>query len=178
MYSSVRPARSSRGTPSAANSSGEIADAHADHQSSMRDLVDARQLLGEQHRLVQRQFDDARGDGDRRRVRGRQREGDDGVEERDLGSDPVIGWLRVRQHDVLARPQRVDAGRLGVLRHPHERFGIAARPVVDRVQPELHGRTMNAASATPSISRRVHLRAVRFYKRSGRRRVSLRCFFF
>ena len=121
---------------------GEVADADADHQPPARDLIDARQLLGQQHGLVQRQLQDAGGDGDRRRVRRRQRESDDGVEERDLGRDRVVGRLRAGEDEVLAGPQRVESGGLGVLRHSHQRVGIGAGPVVDRVEPELHGRTV------------------------------------
>ena len=35
-------------------------------------------------------------------------------------------------------------GGLGVLRHPHQRVRIGAGPVVDGVEPELHGRTVLA----------------------------------
>ena len=155
MCSSVRVARSSSGTPNAANSGGEVADADADHQPPARDLIDARQLLGEQHGLVQRQFQDAGGDGDRGRVRRRQRERDDGVEERDLGSDRVVGRLRAGEHDVLAGPQRIEPAGLGVLRHSHQRVGIGAGPVVDRVEPELHRRTVR--SGVMALRRRTAL---------------------
>ena len=98
----------------------EVADADAHHQPPARDLIDARQLLGQQHGLVQRQLQDARGDGDRRRVRCRQSERDDRVEERDLRSDRVVGGLRAREHDVLAGPQRIQPSGLGVLRDSHK----------------------------------------------------------
>ena len=71
-------------------------------------------------RLLGRVAPAAGGDGDRRRVCGRQRECDDRIEERDLRGDAVVGRLRARHNDVLARPQRLDPRRLGVLRHLHQ----------------------------------------------------------
>ena len=116
---------------------GEVAHADA-HEPPTRDLIDARQLLGQQHRLVQRQLQDAGADRDRRGVGGRQRERDDGVEERDLGRDRVVRWLGTGEHDVLTGPERIQSAGLGVLGDPHERSRIGAGPVVDGVQPELH----------------------------------------
>jgi hypothetical protein len=79
-------------------------------------------------------------------VGGEEGERRDGVEERQRGRQGEAGRLRVGQDEVLARPQRFEAGGLGMAGDPYGRVGIGARPVVGSEQSEFHGPSVRGRS--------------------------------
>jgi hypothetical protein len=125
--------------PAGGELGGEVAGGEARDEPTSGDHVHAGQLFGENRRCVQRQHDDAGADPDGGGVRRDQRQGHDGVQERQRGRLAEAGRLRVGQHDVLTGPDRLEPGRLGVQGHAYRQVRIGAGPVVDRKQSHLHG---------------------------------------
>ena len=85
---------------------------------------------------------------DRRGVGGRPRQREQRVERRILRRHRRRRHLRIGQHDVLARPHRIEPRRLGRLRRRDEPVGPAHRTHVDVDEPEPHAR--HSATGPPS----------------------------
>jgi hypothetical protein len=117
----------------------EVAGTDAEDQPSLRQHVEARDLLGEYERVALRQDDDA---GPEAQLRGAGRdEGqvDERVEDR-------VAWLhgrrrhpRAGQHHVLAGPHRVVAESLRLLGERKGGIGRVNRHAVESEDAELHG---------------------------------------
>jgi hypothetical protein len=125
------------------------ADADAEDGAAARQHVERGDLLGDVERVALRQDQDAGGDLDRRRDGGDVGERQQRVGQRQVlrGRNASAAVVRVRRlvadrdHDVLHRPQRLDAGRLGRTGEVGERIGEGERAGVGEGQSELHGRT-------------------------------------
>jgi hypothetical protein len=85
-------------------------------------------------------------------VRGNERQRNRRVEERQRRRHREAGWLGIGKHDVLAAPDGLQAGCLGVLRDLDRDFRIRAGAVVHCEQAELHARNGRRPSALPQTS--------------------------
>jgi hypothetical protein len=141
----------------------QVAGADAEHHPTARQHVEGRHLLGEHEGIALREDQDPRRQPDPCGVGGRPREGQQRVERRVLRLHGRRGHLRVRQHDVLARPHGVEPGGLGRTGRRHQVVGPAHRPHVHVDESEQHGQH----TATPpdrtgaGLSARVRSRARR-----------------
>jgi hypothetical protein len=85
-------------------------------------------------------------------VRGDVGERDGGIEERRLRRRRRGRRLRIREDDVLAGPDRFEAGGLGRARDARRRLGLRAGTEVDAEEPELHGATFGGSTVSDSIT--------------------------
>ena len=102
----------------------EVADTDAEREAATTEHVDARHLLRQHDRVSLREDHDAGGETDRGRRCRSKRQRDQRVECRILRPHRRRRDLRVRQHDVLASPQRLEAGSLRGLRRRHQLVGL------------------------------------------------------
>ena len=112
--------------------------------------IDARRLLRQHDRIALREDHDAGGQADRRRRRCGERQRHQRVECRVLRRHRRRRDLWIRQHDVLAGPQRLEPGRLRSLGGRHELVGLDTQAHVDVEQAEMH-RASVAASAEDTL---------------------------
>src|SRR5262245_3562294 len=134
----------------------EVPRADAEDEPPAREHVEARELLREHQGVALREDDDPRSEADPRGRRRDEGERDRRVEHRVVRRHGRGRGLGVGEHHVLARPERLEAGRLGGARHPRGHLGARARAGVDAEEPDLHPRTsvVSRACPGPTIARR------------------------
>ena len=144
---------------------GQPADADAEQEAAVGQDVERRCRLRHRHRVAQRQHEDAGAELDALGAGGDVGERDEGIVQRDgraAGKLPV-GRVRIRaahleRHDeVLRQPHRFEAQRLGFARHLAEHLRPRRRAAAHRMQCELHGGAIPAATGfrhTRWLSRR------------------------
>ncbi len=131
----------------------EPARADADEQAPSREVVEGRELLGEDHGVALGQDQHAGGEAQGRGGRRQVREPDERVGQgRVLGAGHAarrgvgVGGLVAGGHDhVLDRPDRLEPGRLGRPRERHGGVGLCERADVGEGDAELHGCSSDSA---------------------------------
>ncbi len=112
---------------------GDVASREPGDQPPVRHHIQAGKLLGEDHRVAQRQHDDPAGHLDSSGVGGHQRQSHDRVEERQRGRHREAGRRGIGQHDMLAGPHRLKPGGLCVPGHQDGLLRVSAGAVVRAV---------------------------------------------
>ena len=144
---------------------GQPPDTDAKHEATGGDVLQRARRPGDRERVAQRQDVDARRQADPLSHRGHRGEADQRVDELGVRPDDrpgvvlparlrragVRGRVAEREHDVLAQPQRVEAG---VLRRAGELDELDGREVVD-AQPDLHRATPSTAGCRQSRLRQL-----------------------
>jgi PPOX class probable F420-dependent enzyme len=138
------------------------ADADADRDTAARELLQRRHLLGELERVVQRQDHDRGAEPDALGPAGDPAERDQRV----VDAAVRIKGLRA-DDDVLRRPDRVEAERLGGLGCPADPVGRGTRAEVRQDHTKVHETTLVAAArvarlATIDPDGRPHLVPITF----------------
>ena len=134
---------------------GEPTDAHAEDHSPAGEVVERRQLLGEDHRVALRQDEDAGGEANAFGRRGDVGEPDQRVGDRRIlaaGHPAVVGVgirrpVPRRDDDVLHRPQRLEAVGFGSRGERRSGVRLDERAGVGEGDPELHERMLGGDPA-------------------------------
>src|SRR5579863_670762 len=109
----------------------EVAHSDAEDEAAVRQHIHRRQFLGEYNRIALWQYDDAGAKLHAFGMRGDKRQGDRTIDEGSIGRNGRRRRLRLGQHDMLSRPEALEAGLLCGARDGCSNRRISARTEID-----------------------------------------------